>query len=117
MDRTRTSREQKEFSPKKQHLVIKKNAEIREHNPLAYILDENNIARGILECLKNNDPEGVMEIIEIYLGALNKAQFLKEAHVPRSTMYNLFKNRNPTVKTLAKIVHASTEIHSGKAAK
>ncbi len=39
--------------------------------------------------------------------AVNKTQFLKEANVPRSTMDNFFKKRNPTIKTLAKIMHAS----------
>jgi hypothetical protein len=51
--------------------------------------------------------DGVLEIIESYLYALNKTQFLKEANVPRSTAYNFFKRRNPTIKTLAKIIHAS----------
>lgn len=55
----------------------------------------------------NNDPEGVMEIIEAHLYALNKSKFLKEANVPRSTMYQLLQRKNPTIKTLAKIMHAT----------
>ena len=56
----------------------------------------------ILECLQNNDPDGVMEIIAIYLEALNKAKLRQEANLPRSTLYSTLKHRNPTIKTLAK---------------
>lgn len=61
----------------------------------------------IMQCLFENDHEGVLEIIENYLYALNKTQFLKDAEIPRSTMYNLLRRRNPTIKTLAKLLHAS----------
>ncbi len=74
--------------------------------PLDNVLDENKVARAVFECLRDNDPDGLVEIIQIYLDALNKSRFLKKAQVPRSTMYNLLKTRNPTIKTLAKIVHA-----------
>lgn len=60
-----------------------------------------------MECLIANDADGVMEIIEGYLEALNKSQFLKDAGVPRSTAYQLFKRKNPTIRTLAKIVNAA----------
>ncbi len=49
----------------------------------------------------------VMEIIEDYLYALNKSNFLKKADIPRSTMYQLLKRKNPTIKTLAKIMYAT----------
>ena len=29
--------------------------------PLEYLIDEENVGMAILECLQNNDPEGVME--------------------------------------------------------
>lgn len=61
----------------------------------------------IMQCFIENDTEGVLEIVENYLYAINKTQFLKEANIPRSTAYNFFKRRNPTIKTLAKIMHAS----------
>lgn len=38
----------------------------------AYLLNQDNIGNAILECLINNDPEGVIEIISIYLRVLNK---------------------------------------------
>ncbi len=71
-------------------------------------MDENRIGKAILECLRNNDPEGVMEIIQIYLETLEKIQFMKKADVPKSTFYHSLKSKNPTIKTLAKLVHATT---------
>lgn len=80
---------------------------ITELNPEEKLVDIRLIGTAIMECLIDNDPDGVMEVIETYLEALNKSRFLQEAGVPRSTMYQLFKRKNPTVQTLAKIVHAA----------
>jgi DNA-binding phage protein len=87
--------------------VLREDAKLKEYNPLENLLDTNRMGAAIMECLLNNDTEGVLEILEGYLYAVNRTQFLKEAHVPRSTLYNFFKRRNPTIKTLAKILHAS----------
>lgn len=60
-----------------------------------------------MQCLIENDPEGILEIVENHLYALNKTPFLKNAKIPRSTMYNFLRRKNPTIKTLAKLIHAS----------
>lgn len=93
---------------KKQEVKIENFEGIREHYPTKRLLDSKFVGAAILECLSKNDPEGVMEIIEIYLDTLNKTQTAKKTNLPRSTMYHSLKRRNPTVKTLAKLVHAST---------
>lgn len=62
----------------------------------------------MLEYLKNNDPEGVIEVISTYLNAIEKTHFAKKANIPKSTLYHSLKSKNPTIKTLAKIIHAST---------
>lgn len=87
--------------------VLRENANLKEYDPMKNLLDTNKMGAAIMECLLENDTEGVLEIIEGYLYAINKTQFLKEAKIPRSTAYNVFKRRNPTIKTLAKIMHAS----------
>ena len=86
-------------------MKLKKGARVRESNPTEEILDEDLISRAIWECFKEGDSEGVVEIFEIYLHAANKTRIAKEASVARSTVYGL-KGGNPTVKTLAKLVHA-----------
>lgn len=83
---------------------IKKNAQLRSYSPTEELSDENFIGKAILECLKNNDPEGVMEVLSIYLKTVNKVKSAQQANVARSTLYHSIKNKNPTIKTLAKLV-------------
>jgi DNA-binding phage protein len=78
--------------------------------------DPQETALAILECLQNNDPEGAMEMIAIYLDAINKAKLRKKTELPKSTMYSALKHRNPTIKTLARIMYLSTH-SSGKSAR
>jgi DNA-binding phage protein len=86
---------------------LKEDDDLKEYDPVKNLLDVNKMGAAIMQCLIENDTEGALEIIENYLYALNKTQFLKTANIPRSTVYNFFKRRNPTIKTLAKILHAS----------
>ena len=76
-------------------------------SPTEKLRDVKLIGAAIMECLIENDPAGVMEMIESHLEAINKTKFLKDAGIPRSTMYKLLKMKNPTIKTLAKIMHAA----------
>ncbi len=87
--------------------TIREDANITEMNPVANLLDPDLIGSAIMQCLIENDPEGVMEIIEDHLYALNKSKFLKDADLPRSTLYQSLKRKNPTIKTLAKIMYAT----------
>lgn len=123
MDKKRTSIKQKNSLSRKRRqaqkgnnmskkqqtaeVSIKEDSELKEYDPVKNLLDINKMGAAIMQCFIENDTEGVLEIVEDYLYAVNKTQFLKEANVPRSTMYNFFKRRNPTIKTLAKIMHAS----------
>lgn len=86
---------------------LKEEAGLKKYDPVKNLLDINKMGAAIMQCFIENDTEGVLEIVENYLYAINKTQFLKEANIPRSTVYNFFKRRNPTIKTLAKIIHAS----------
>ncbi|WP_042280534.1 hypothetical protein [Candidatus Protochlamydia sp. R18] len=77
-----------------------------EDKPREFMLNSQNIGNAIMECLMENDPEGVIEVISIYLRALNKEKFRKKAEIGKSTYYYLMKSKNPTIKTLAKIVYS-----------
>lgn len=81
---------------------------LNKSHPLKDLTNEHQISMAIFECLLNNDPEGAMEMIEIYLIAVNKATIRQKTRLPKSTMYSALKHRNPTIKTLAKIMYAST---------
>lgn len=79
-----------------------------EYSPTQELLDEEFIAKAVWECLKNNDPEGVVEIIETHLEIVNKVKASQKNELSRSTMYHAIKGKNPTIKTLAKLVNCCT---------
>ena len=85
---------------------LKQNTGIRKSDPRKELLDEELISRAVWECLKEGDSEGVVEVIKVYLEAVNKTEIAREASLARSTMYHMLKSKNPTIKTLAKLVHA-----------
>ncbi len=86
---------------------LRDDADVSVFSPTESLKDIKLIGTAIMQHLIANDPSGVMETIETHLEALNKSKFSKEAGVPRSTIYKLFKMKNPTIKTLAKILHAA----------
>ena len=106
MAKAKTSPKQKKFSKTIQARRLKKNTGVVSYSPTKTLLDEDFISRAIWECLKNNDPEGVVEVIEAHLEAVNKTQLAKKGSLARSTMYHSLKVKNPTVTTLAKLIHA-----------
>jgi probable addiction module antidote protein len=87
--------------------MVKFRKQPREYDPIQDLLDEELISKAVWECLKENDPEGVIEILEAHISAKNKTQFAKEHDIPRTTLYHAFKSKNPTLCTLAKLVHAT----------
>lgn len=117
MGKTKISQRRKVFTSKPRksrkkrgeslEVSLREDVGITEFDPAKQLLDVKLIGQAIVECLIANDPEGVMEIIEGHISCFNKSKFLKEAKVPRSTMYQLLKKKNPTIKTLAKIMYAT----------
>lgn len=107
MDKTKTLRRPRKSSlntlKNKTQLKIKKGVKVKKFSPDKY-LSKEFIGSAIMECLLNNDPQGVVELLEIYLDEHNKVALLKDANVARSTAYQALKHKNPTIKTLAKIV-------------
>lgn len=104
MDKTKTSAMQKKSS--ENTLRLKPGAKVRRHSPARALADEKLISKAIWECLKNNDPEGVIEVLEAHFAAINKLKFSKESEIPRTTLYHVLHSKNPTLRTLAKVVHA-----------
>ena len=85
---------------------IKKNNDLIAYSPTKQLLNEDLIGRAIWECLKNNDPAGAIEVIEAHLEAINKSHAARKISLARSTMYHSLKGKNPTIATLAKLIHA-----------
>ena len=108
MGKTKTSKKHQRSLVKSPKINLDKIKSLTRTQPLKELIDPQQTALAILECLQNNDPEGVMEMITIYLDALNKTRLRHKTKLSKSTMYSALKHRNPTIKTLAKIMHAST---------
>lgn len=96
----------KSIQRKKMSRTIKSGMGVAVYDPTQALLDEELIGRAIWECLKNGDSEGVIEVIQIHLEARNKTRLAKEASLPKTTLYHSFRSKNPTIRTLAKLVHA-----------
>jgi len=108
MVKTKTSKKRQTSSKNWEKTDLDQLPGLKKANPLKDLVNPQKTALAILECLENNDPEGAMEMISIYLYAINKAKLRKETKLPKSTMYSALKHRNPTIKTLAKIMYSST---------
>ena len=109
MGKIKISKKHQRSSETSTKLALAKVPGLTRANPLKELINPQKTGLAILECLQNNDPEGVMEMIAIYLDALNTAELRKNHKLPKSTMYSTLKHRNPTIKTLAKIMHASVQ--------
>lgn len=108
MGKKKTSKKRQRSLAKSKKINLAKVPGLTRANPLKELTNPKKAGLAILECLQNNDPEGVMEMISIYLNALDKAKLREKNKLPKSTMYSALKHRNPTIKTLAKIMHDST---------
>ncbi len=69
----------KEISKKQQNAPI-------PYSPTLELLDDVFIAQAVWECLKNNDPEGVVEVVEAHLRAVNKLKAANKMNLPRSSI-------------------------------
>ena len=93
---------------KDEDLKLEDFGKVKRVHPTKELADPDQTAKAVFECLMNNDPQGAMEMIEMYLDAVNKTSLMKEAKLPKSTMYSAFKHRNPTIRTLAKIMSSAS---------
>ena len=108
MGKTRILKKHAELLPKqKTKLRLEDFDKVERVYPLNELADPAQTALAVFECLMNNDPEGAMEMIEMYLNAVNKANLVRETHLPKSTLYSALKHRNPTIRTLAKLMSSS----------
>jgi DNA-binding phage protein len=109
MAKAKISTKRRKSTSKQLQVKIRVNAGVIEHDPLKELLDEEFIDAAILECLKNNDPAGAMEVLEIYINALKsvKSDLFAEANLPKTTAYRSFRTKNPTLKTFSRLMHAA----------
>jgi len=106
MDKTKISKKQKTSSKNISIYKVKPDIKFEPYEVGEVVLQEGFLGKAIAECLMNNDPEGVLEVISIFIDLLNKSQLAKDAGMQRSTLYRALKG-NPTIKTVAKVLHSA----------
>lgn len=85
--------------------TIKSKAGIKEVHPEKAFKDHKKVGAALFACLLENDTEAFIEILEAYL-RVNKRRVAKGAKLARSTVQQALSGKgNPTLKTIAKIVH------------
>ncbi len=104
MGKKKISKKQERSSRAGKKATAKNLKGLKQVKPTKYLTREKNAGGAILECLQNNDPEGVMEVLGIYLEAVNKSKLIEVGEIPKSTLYHSLRHKNPTLKTLAKLV-------------
>ncbi len=78
---------------------------LKEVRPANFFKNHAKVGEALLECLIANDTEAFIEILDAYL-KVNRSGVAKKAKLARSTVQQMFSKRgNPTLKTIAKIVH------------
>ncbi len=88
-------------------LGLKNEAKIIPHHPERSLRNLDKVGVALLESLMANDTEAFIEILDGYL-QVNKSRVARDAKIARSTVQQaLSRHGNPTLKTLAKIVHES----------
>ena len=82
-----------------------KSGKLESHDPSSFFKNFDKVGKALLESLIENDTEAFIEILDTCL-RVNKTQVAKKGKMSRSTVQSaLSKKGNPTLKTIAKIVH------------
>lgn len=84
-----------------------KKAKLQPHDARSFFQDVDKVGTALLESLVENDTDAFIEILDAYL-KVNRAKVAKKSGLSRSTVQHaLSKKGNPTLKTIARIVHES----------
>lgn len=71
-------------------------------------LERSEYGLAVLDALENNKPEDVIAALRDYLNTKNKTSLAKQTGLHRTSLYLALSDKgNPTVKTLAKLIHAA----------
>ena len=75
-----------------------------------FFKNKKQVAEALLECLLENDTESFMEILDAFL-CVNRTHIAQHTNLTRATITSAFSKRgNPTLKTIAKIVHEAASL-------
>jgi len=82
-----------------------KNSNLRDHDPSEFFKQHDKVAEALLMSLEENDVSAFLEILNTYL-LINRTKTAKETNLSRTTVQNALSGKgNPTIRTIAKIIH------------
>lgn len=97
----------KKFDPKSMKpLKLKKGVKLLKISPKEFLLNKNNVVRGLTEALLEGDIEAFHEIIQGYLSVINKEELSRKSKLPIATIRRVAAGSNYNVETLMKITAA-----------
>lgn len=105
MTKKKTSKKQKFCLDDMPVVKSKKGSSVISHKPSNFFKSHEKVAEALLQSLEENNADAFLEILDAYL-KINRTRVAKEANLSRATVQNAFSQKgNPTIRTIAKIVH------------
>jgi probable addiction module antidote protein len=107
MAKTKTSKKPKGLSAGNPPIVkLKPGVKTTAWYPEKVIADPQRIIKALFQCLVDGDTEAFKEILQAHLEARNISKLAKDSGISRRTIYTaLSKDGNPSLDTIAKLVH------------
>lgn len=87
-------------------IVKLKKVTFKKFDALSYILNKENVLSAIAECLEENDFEGILEVVQMYLEAL-KEKKLQDKMKPHDSK-QIHREADYEVKGIMQIAHSRT---------
>lgn len=107
MAKTKTSKKLKNLSAGDVPIVkLKPGVKTTTWHPSKEIADPTKVIKALFQSLVDGDTEAFKEILQAHLEARNISKLAKESGISRRTIYAaLSKGGNPSLDTIAKLVH------------
>ena len=106
MTKKKTSKKQ-EFCFEDMPILKSKKKASAKHKPSDFFKAHDKVAQALLQSLEDNDAGAFLEILDAYL-RVNRTKAARETNLSRTTVQQALSNKgNPTIRTIAKIVHQS----------
>lgn len=105
MTKKKTLKKQKRCLENMPIVKSKNSNKLQNHDPKGFFKHHGKVANALLQSLEDNDASAFLEILNTYL-YINRTKVAKDSGLSRTTIQNALSSKsNPTIRTIAKIVH------------
>ena len=114
MGKKKTSKKQRPSSMTEAPIVrVKDTRDLERNNASGTLRNKDFIAKALFQSLLEGDVKSYIEILAAHIRSWNLSHLSKKSKVPLRTIHSaLAKNANPSLKTLAKIIHGMSEMEA-----